>query len=217
VVDRHRNLKDRPGLVVARMSDLDTRVQWNLAPPRLRYEEAVLEVAARAVGELAVVAELARGVQTRCTTAPRLLEALARRERFPERAWVEAVLRDVSAGTCSVLEHGYLNRVERPHGLSSARRQVRDRIASGAIYRDVLYEGGLAVELDGRLFHDTTRQRDKDLDRDLDSAVAGKDSVRLGWGQVFDRACWTAARVGRLLVARGWSGQARRCSACDMH
>ena len=99
-----------------------------------------------------------------------------------------------------MLEHGYLTRVERPHGLGPARRQVSDRLGAGAIYRDVLYAGGLVVELDGRLFHDTTAQRDKDLDRDLDAAVAGNDTVRLGWGQVYDRACWTASRVARLLT-----------------
>lgn len=182
------------------MSGLDARVMWHVGPPRLRYEEAVLEVAAAADGKLDTIGELSRAVQSRRTTARKLLERLADRDRYPDRAWVEGVLRDVADGTCSVLEHGYLTRVERPHGLSGARRQVRDRMGAGAVYRDVLYEGGLVVELDGRLFHDTSAQRDKDLDRDLDAAVAGKDSVRLGWGQVFARSCWTASRVGRLLL-----------------
>jgi len=211
LVDRDRKAADREGVRVRRMAGLEERVLWNVGPPRLRYEEAVLEVAGSAQGELATVGELARGVQSRRTTASRLLDRLAERERYPRRAWVEKVLRDVADGTCSVLEHGYLTRVEAPHGLRGARRQVVDRLGSGVVYRDVLYEVGLAVELDGRLFHDTADQRDRDMDRDLDAAARGKASVRLGWGQVFDRPCWTAQRIGRILEARGSVNRVRSC------
>jgi hypothetical protein len=77
----------------------------------------------------------------------------------------------------------------------------------------VEYEGGLVVELDGRLFHDSTAQRDRDLDRDLDAAaVADKRTVRVGYGQVFDRACWTARRIELLLTRAGWRGRSRACS-----
>ena len=213
VVDRDRNVADRPGLDVRRMSGLETRVLWNLGPPRLRYEEAALEMAARAATRMEVIGELSRAVQSRRTTAGRLLDVLANRERYPDRRWVEGVLHDVAAGTCSVLEHGYLTRVERPHGLAGARRQVVDRLGAGSVYRDVCYTCGLIVELDGRLFHDTTAQRDHDMDRDLDAAADGKHSARVGWGQVFDRPCWTASRVSRLLVARGWTGVPRACGA----
>ena len=133
------------------------------------------------------------------------------------RDWIERVLQDIAEGACSVLEHGYLNQVERAHGLGRARRQVRDRVGAGVVYRDVEYAGGLVVELDGRLFHDTAAQRDVDFDRDLDAAVAGKDSVRLSYGQVFDRPCRTADRIGRLLVVRGWTGSVKRCgSGCGI-
>ena len=81
------------------------------------------------------------------------------------------------------------------------------------IYRDVEYAVGLVVELDGRLFHDTTTQRDADLDRDLVTAVGGKDTVRLSYGQVFDRPCWTAGHIGTLLRSRGWPVPVRRCSS----
>jgi hypothetical protein len=196
---------------VQRTAHLDERVHWHLGPPRLRYEEATLDVAARAATDFDALGELSRAVQGRRTTAARLLDALARRERIARRAWIESVLRDVADGACSVLEHGYLNRVERRHGLSRPRRQIRDRPGAGVVYRDVEYAGGLVVELDGRLFHDTTAQRDADFDRDLLAAVAGKDTVRLSYGQVFDRPCWTAGHVATLLRARGWRGTPRRC------
>ena len=117
--------------------------------------------------------------------------------------WLEAVLADLDQGACSVLEHGYLTRVERPHGLPVGRRQVRDRISRGVIYRDVEYDVGLVAELDGRVHHDSLRGRDRDFDRDLEAAVLGKRSVRLSYGQVYDRPCWTGERIGRMLdVAR---------------
>ena len=212
-VDEDRNVVRRSGIRVVRRPHLDTRVQWHLGPPRVRYEEATLDVAAEARSDFAALADLSQAVQNRRTTAAKLLTALDARERIARRDWMHDVLTDVAAGTCSVLEHGYLNRVERPHGLATARRQVRDRAGSGVVYRDVLYACGPVVELDGRLFHDTTRQRDKDMDRDLVTAVRGKDSVRLSYGQVYDRACWTAALVALFLQARGWQGAPRRCGA----
>ncbi len=63
------------------------------------------------------------------------------------------------------------------------------------IYRDVTYDD-LDLELDGRLYHDNVEQRDRDLDRDLDAAVAQRTAVRLGYGQVVDRPCRTAGRGG---------------------
>jgi very-short-patch-repair endonuclease len=73
----------------------------------------------------------------------------------------------------------------------------------------------LVVELDGRLFHDNATARDKDMDRDLDAAVDGLNTVRVGWGQVFRRPCMTAQRIGRLLQRNGWTGSPARCPDCD--
>lgn len=193
-----RKVAGVPGVRVHRMDHLAERVMWNRSPPRLRYEQAVLDVAAGADTEFAVVELLSRAVQSRRTTAKRLLEVLEERRRIGRRRWLASVLADVADGTCSVLEHGFLTRVERPHGLLGGSRQVRDEVTSGTIFRDRRFANGLVVELDGRLFHDSTRQRDRDLDRDLDTAVLGSLTLRIGWGQVFDRACWTAARVGFL-------------------
>ena len=208
--DRHHRLQ-RPGIVVHRVAHLGDRVMWHTGPPRVRYEEAALDVAAAAATDFQALAELSRAVQTRRTTALRLQQALAGRERISRRCWIDAVLTDVAQGTCSVLEHGYLQRVERAHGLALARRQVRDRLGAGSVYRDVLYAGGVVVELDGRLFHDTTTQRDRDFDRDLAAAADGLRTVRVSWGQVFDRPCWTAGRIERVLVRAGWPGPARPC------
>ncbi|GAA1926251.1 hypothetical protein [Nocardioides hwasunensis] len=149
----------------------------------------------------AIVA-VARAVQTRRTTAVRMAELLTTRTRARQRDFLQGVLIDVAGGTCSVLEHAYLTRVEHPHGLTPAIRQVRVVTASGVVYRDAdVLE--LAIELDGRLFHDTAEQRDRDFERDLDLAVAGRDSVRLTWGQVVGRPCRTTAKLDVVLQRRG--------------
>ncbi|HSV38106.1 MAG TPA: hypothetical protein VLI04_05045, partial [Nocardioidaceae bacterium] len=91
-----------------------------------------------------------------------------------------------------------------------ARRQVAAPHASRMAYRDAEY-GSLIIELDGRLFHNTAGQRDKDFERDLDAAVDGRDTRRLSYGQVFDRPCPTAGKIGTLLRRGGWTGEPHPC------
>ena len=187
---------------------------WNTSPPRVRVEEALIDVAVRTPDDFGAIAVLADAIQARRTQAVRIRVALDARARVPRRDFLSGVLADLERGTCSVLEHGYLTLVERPHGLPTARRQVRHS-RHGPLYRDVDYEDfGQLIELDGRMWHDNATQHDADLDRDLDAAVEGLATVRLGWGQVFGRPCETAARVARLLAARGWSGVPNRCASC---
>lgn len=122
------------------------------------------------------------------------------------------LLEDIEHGTCSVLEHGYLTRVERPHGLPAPSRQVTRRGPSGQEYRDVEYdEFGFVVELDGRTGHADWDSEGRDGDRDLDDLATGRISARVRWAQVFGRECRTAERVGRVLQARGWGGRPTPC------
>ena len=215
VIDRERRVIAPSGIAVVRTFGLDERVLWNLGPPRMRYDEAALDVALTADGEFGAIGAVARAVQSQHTTAARMRAALDGRSRAPRRDFIAAVLDDVAAGACSVLEHGYLTRVEVPHGLPTAHRQQRGTTSAGAVYRDAVY-GILDVELDGRLFHDTAEARDADFERDLDGAVDGRTAVRLSWGQVFGRSCSTAAKISRLLAARGWPGGRPCGSGCAL-
>ncbi len=213
-VDRKRSVLAPDGVVLHHLAHLDARTLWHLSPPRLRVEEAVLDLAAEATSDFAAVARLADAVQSRLTTVPRIRAALAARTRLARRTFLDGVLADLAAGACSTLEQGYLARVERPHGLPRGLRQPA-AWSSGRIYRDVEYvDQGVVVELDGRLFHDSAEARDRDLGRDLDAAVDLRTTVRLGWGQVFDRGCDTAVRVAALLSQRGWTGTLAPCPAC---
>jgi hypothetical protein len=178
-VDRARTIVAPREVVVHRLADLEDRVQWNLAPSRLRIEEAVLDVAAEAADDFAAVAVIAGAVQSRRTTAARLDRALSGRTRIARRDLLVGVLADVATGACSALEHAYLTRVERPHGLPWARRQARAS-SRGPVYRDVLYQdAGVVVELDGRWDH--TRARDRDRDLTAISMRRWTDSSRSGW------------------------------------
>ena len=220
-VERERHLVNPRGVHVLRRDHLEERVQWHLGPPRYRYEEAAVDVAAAADTDLDALAEVARATQGRRTTAVRLAHTLAARKRTPRREWLERVLTDVAEGRSSVLEQEFHVRVERPHGLTGAHRQVRDRVGAGVVYRDVEYreddETLLVVELDGRLHHDSAAARDRDMRRDLITAVEGRRTVRLSHGLVVGRSCETGGHVVSLLRAAGWRGTSYPCrSGCPV-
>ena len=216
-VDRQRRVGTLPGVRVTRVSDFDLRSLANLSPPRLRLEHAVLDLAAEAGSDLDIVAILADACQSRRTTARRLLAVVEQRPGLRRRRFVRRVLLDVATGTNSVLEWIYLTRVERPHRLPSAKRQQAMVQRRGSGYRDVEYRAlGVVVELDGRVGHERASDRWDDLSRDVDAAVHGLLTVRLGWQQVAE-PCRTAAALGQILVARGWAGRPVRCSPhCEL-
>jgi hypothetical protein len=213
-VESARHVKPRTGYRLRWLSDYDRQVQTQTHPPRMRFEEACLDVVLATASPLTRIQWLADACQSRRTTPARLQSALSCRSRVRDRRWLEAVLADVAEGTGSVFEHAYLTLVERPHGLPRGHRQSPQESDRGRRYRDIRYHPfGQDVEIDGRLFHDTADARDADLERDLDAALVRHDTVRLGWGQIFGRPCSTATKVGILLTARGWTGTVLRCGA----
>ena len=84
-VDRQRTFRAPPGVVAHRLADFDAKVLANARPPRVRTEQAALDVAAEAPDDARAVAGLADVVQARRTTAPRLLRALETRSRISRR------------------------------------------------------------------------------------------------------------------------------------
>lgn len=212
-VGLHRTLKPVPRVVVRPTAYL--HIRNHSAPPRLRIEEATLNIVLSRIEVSAQFKAFADAVGTRQTTAGALAEALGSRPRVPGRVLLADLLRDLAAGACSVLEREWL-RLERLHGLPAGSRQPRESVGGRTAYRDVRYvDLDTIVELDGRAHHDDARARDRDFERDLDTSV-GSDTltVRLTYGQVFDRGCLTVRRVASLLERRGWAGQFRPCPDC---
>jgi len=215
-----RKVRAPTGVRLRRVRRFAELAQMNLSPPRMRYDHAILTIADQTTNDMSAIAVLADACGGRRTTAARLMSALESTPRLSRRRWVSQILDDVAQGTCSVLEHGYLDLVERPHGLPRGLRQVEARDSVGRrMFRDVTYGGSRPrwrqhVELDGRLDHSRVADRERDLDRDLDAAVNLEDSVRLGYGQVFRRGCHTANRLDLLFARRGWTGAGHPCPQC---
>lgn len=219
VVERGRTVRPPRGTVVTRRDGLREVVEWHTAPPRVRLEHATLDTMERSLraGDVAAAfSTLAVVLHTRRISIEDLEAALRMRARFSGRPTAVALLDDARTGACSVLERGYLHRVERAHGLPRGTRQRQSTSTGGVTAQDVRYDDyGLIVELDGRAFHDSPRARDADAARDLaELAVRNDATARVTYGLVFRDSCSTAARIADILRRRGWNGAARRCPRC---
>lgn len=206
-VDHRRRLRAVPsGVVLHRLVGLSRHLGPADGLPRLIRADNALMMTRSASDDAEVVAVLAAAASSG-VTADQLSRALARFPQLPRRSFIAAVVADVTAGSYSVLEHAYLTRVERAHGLPTAPRQVQ----RGVEYRDLEYDVGLVVELDGRLNHESWSAQARDAERDLDDAASGRTVVRLRWRQVVGTPCRTAERIARILTLRGWDGRLRAC------
>lgn len=219
-VDASRRVRDVPGVTFVRMRGLRAQVVWATEPPRVRPEYAALAIASQRLGADDVAGAfgaLARARSEGWATASRLESAVADLRAVPRlhgRAILRAMIADLRAGTHSVLERGYLELVERAHGLPAGTRQAQGAAGGRRTFQDVRYDPyGVVVELDGWAFH--RDRRDADADRDLDAlAQRGDITVRLTSVQVHRDPCRTAVRIAQVLRQRGWAGEARGCPRC---
>ncbi|MFI5626784.1 hypothetical protein ACIA03_25220 [Nocardioides sp. NPDC051685] len=218
-IDHTRRLAPPPGVVVHRVVGLSRQIFAGARPPRLKLEDSALLQTREATSEIEVIGFLTDIIGRRGVTTNAVRTALKRHPRLPRRAFIRDLLTDVDAGTCSVLEHAYLTRVERAHGLPRGTRQSRRLTPTGKEFRDVEYETyGLVVELDGRLNHESWRAQGRDADRDLDDlALGSRATARIRWHQVFGTSCRTAARIAQILKNQGWNGMPTPCGeGCDL-
>jgi hypothetical protein len=179
------------------------------SPPRTSVEDTVLDLCDistpyRAVG---LVTE---AVGARRTSATQLRRVLDGRRRSRHRRLLEELLVDVALGAESPLEVRYLRDVERAHGLPPGDRQNRSHLP---FRRDVVYPGGLVVELDGRLGHEGGGHF-RDMRRDNRTALAGELTLRYGTADVAGRPCAVASQVASALRLRGWPGWPTPCPRC---
>lgn len=174
-IDATRRLKPPVGVRLHRVRGLDAMAQWKAEPPRMRREDAVLLEVGAATTELDVVRLLTDAARDRAIGAERLRAALPRHRRIRRRAFVAALLDDLAAGVNSVLEWGYVVRVERAHGLPTPTRQAPRHTATGREFRDQEYvDLGVVIELDGQLGHDSWEGGNRDAARDLADQAAGR-------------------------------------------
>ncbi|WP_328528092.1 type IV toxin-antitoxin system AbiEi family antitoxin domain-containing protein [Nocardioides sp. NBC_00368] len=211
-IDHSRKVMPQPGVVVHRMRGLKLKA-YGGTPPRLKVEDNALAMANEATSEIDAIARVAEVASRSYVTAASLQAALDRAHSLRRRKLIQGLVDDLASGAHSVLEHGYLTKVERPHDLPAGRRQSPRIGSTGNQYRDVEYEAyGLVVELDGALGHDSWRDQARDADRSLDDlAQLGSVTARLRFHQVFGTPCQTAARIGRILTKNGWPGNLGPC------
>lgn len=182
------------------------------SPPRLDVEHTVLDLCA--VNPDSSSVWVTQAVGGRRTTVARLREALGEQSRHPARRQLGEVLGDVDEGCHSPLELTYRRDVERAHGLDPGQRQVRS--GTGGYVRDVTYDEGLVVELDGRRGHDGAGFF-RDIDRDNYHLVyEGLQTLRVGWKQCHEDPCRVARVVAALRRSLGWTGDLRRCRRCRL-
>jgi hypothetical protein len=217
-IDESRTATRLPKVRVHRLAGMHERVLWNVGPPRVRTEDALLSRCAGATTRVDALAVLADACRRRITTPTRLAAELQRRPTAAHRRWLIQVLDEAAEGVQSLLESGYRRRVEQAHGLPPPDRQRTERTEDGVVHRDVTYDRfRLVIELDGRLGHELSHDRWDDQDRDL--LVAGEEvmTLRLGWRHCESTPCRTAGRLARVLRTRGWRGLPRRCGpSCQL-
>lgn len=210
-IPERRRVSRPAGVVIHRSSRLEEAVHPSLQPPRTRIEETVLDLV-----ELATTFDAAFGVvsaacQRRLTTSARILDAMGKRARLRWRTDLASALEEISSGTHSVLEYRYVHRVERPHGLPPAARQVRVGADGRNRYLDNFYrEYRLCVELDGQQAHPDD-QRWLDQQRANAITAKGMTILRYGWIEVDRHPCRTAAQVASTLRGLGWPGSVKPC------
>ncbi|WP_371814791.1 type IV toxin-antitoxin system AbiEi family antitoxin domain-containing protein [Mycobacterium sp. DL440] len=84
-VSRDRGVLAEPyGVRVHHVAHLQERVLWHVGPPRLRFEEAALDVACQAISEFDAIAVLANACQSRRAGYGRCWSTLP---RAPARSW----------------------------------------------------------------------------------------------------------------------------------
>ena len=156
-----------PGVVIHRSDAIVGTCHPAMIPRCTRIEDTVLDILKITGGFDAKYNWACKAIGDRRTTADRILAKLAERKRYPGRRDVQLILGFASEGIMSWLELQWVDGVERPHRLPSAKRQVRVAQETGNKYLDNLYEDyRLCVELDGRAAHPESEQgRDKQRDR----------------------------------------------------
>lgn len=200
-----------PGVVIHRSNAILRTKHPAMLPPCTRVEDTVLDLIQVARTFDDAYAWICRAIGRRRTTADRLRQAMAARKKMRWRREITLALGDADGGALSVLEYRYVHRVERPHGLPTARRQARIRQRTGNRYLDNLYEEyGVCVELDGTAAHPADEQW-RDKRRDNANTVGGIVTLRFGLLDLGDRRCETAAEVATLLRRHGWTGSPHAC------
>ncbi len=199
-----------PGLKIRRSRLLPAKGSNHNGWPVTTAADTVLDLVAELRSPRDVVALLTDACRSGSVSPDGILAAMGKRKRQRHRQLVKDVLADVAGGVESLLEHKYLVKVERAHGLPHGRRQKQVVSANHRTRQDVSYDDyDTIVELDGRAGHEGSG-RHRDHRRDNASTRRGNATLRYGHADLMT-PCEVAAEVFGVLRDRGWTGQLTPC------
>jgi hypothetical protein len=141
MVPRGRTVAPMRAVVIHYSQRVDVARHPALEPPRTRLEETVLDLAAAESTATGAISWILNACASRRTRPGRLLEVMdarprmRKRNRMRKRKLLLVALGDARIGVQSILEHGYLYRVQRAPGLPDPERQWRTRAGGGAALR----------------------------------------------------------------------------------
>lgn len=142
-------------------------------------------------------------VRRRMTTAARVREGLDRHPCLPGRAGLRDLLHEIDAGCRSELElWGYEQVFTGPES-TELERQVPVRVAGQSFVLDAFDRRALlALEVDGRQYHEGPFQRERDLARDAAVAELGILTVRYPHRRLTTEPHGCRQQVLRLMAVR---------------
>ena len=195
-----------------RSAHLEERVQWRPWPaPRSLPRRSPRRRRLRS-DRAGRVGRAGREAFSRVARPPgRMMDALDERLRTTRGRWMAEVLHDVAAGDVFGLPRARPSSPRRrasawthagPPPGSRSHRVPRHLPRRGVPRRPGRRSPSTATSTTPRSWRASSTWTGT-----CSRPSAGKDSVRVGWGQVWDRPCWTAHCVASLLIARGWDGR----------
>lgn len=205
VSDSTRHARGLPGRLVAHRTRLSLRPTLVTGLPTVELAVALLQ-AWPLLTDHRRRAGVIDAVRDRSLSTEALRSELARWPKTADRAELVTLLSLLDAGCESELElWGYrkvFNLPEFRHG----RWQFPVTVAGRRYRVDLGFpEQRLAVELDGRAYHSSAAQWQRDIDRDLRLATAGWQTIRLSHQRLTEDVAGCRRDVARVLRARGAS------------
>lgn len=170
--------------------------------PVVTVERAVVESWPLLTGD-AQRAPAVVAVRRHLTTPQRLRHQLRAHPRLSGRRALHRLLDLLEAGCHSELEIWGYQQVFQGREFSHLLRQVRRVVDGRTVYLDtfdpVLL---LAIELDGRRYHDDPRQRERDIARDAALAEAGVLTLRFSHGRLTSDPSGCRGQCLRVMASR---------------
>lgn len=177
--------RSRPGLVVHRRQQMP-RTARVAGLPTVHPADAVV-TSWSTLGRDVRREPAITAVRNRLVTPGLLRTALMKQVRAPGRAELGRLIDLLDAGCESELEiWGFLDVFDVP-GLRHGKRQMWLRTPAGSFRLDIGYEAErTAIELDGRHFHASPAQRERDMRRDAALASIGWLTLRFSHRRLHD-------------------------------